>query len=167
MVSTLDGANFTEGATAQIDVTVFAFSTGSEDNLDLYYAADGTNPTWVYLTTIATPTGGTQVLSTQYTLPVGGLQAVRGNFRYQGAVSSCSTGNWDDHDDLVFAVEAPGGCVSDNDCSDNLFCNGNETCIAGTCQAGTPPAVDDNVSCTNDGCDEVNDVVVTTRRPRR
>ena len=28
------------------------------------------------------------------------------------------------------------------------------------CQAGTPPATDDGVVCTDDSCDEVNDVVV-------
>jgi len=45
-----------------------------------------------------------QALSTTYTLPTGALQAIRANFRYQGSASSCSTGAYDDHDDLVFAV---------------------------------------------------------------
>src|SRR5207247_8862434 len=40
------------------------------------------------------------------TLPSGSLQAVRANFRYQGSASSCSTGAYDDHDDLIFAVGA-------------------------------------------------------------
>jgi len=39
-----------------------------------------------------------------FTLPAGSLQAVRANFRYTGSASSCSTGAYDDHDDLVFAV---------------------------------------------------------------
>jgi len=30
------------------------------------------------------------------------------------------------------------------------------------CQAGTPPVIDDGVPCTDDSCDEVNDVVVNT-----
>ena len=34
------------------------------------------------------------------------LMAVRVNFRYNGSVGSCTTGSYDDHDDLVFAVEA-------------------------------------------------------------
>src|SRR6266853_959940 len=53
-------------------------------------------------------------LSTSYTLPSGNLQAVRANFRYQGSPSSCSTGAYDDHDDLIFAVGAgaPGFTVS-------------------------------------------------------
>ena len=32
--------------------------------------------------------------------------AVRVNFRYEGSRGSCTTGNFDDHDDLVFAVES-------------------------------------------------------------
>ena len=48
----------------------------------------------------------------------------------------------------------------DADCDDALFCNGTESCVAGTCQAGSAPAIDDGVACTDDSCDEVNDVVV-------
>ncbi len=54
------------------------------------------------------------------------------------------------------------GCVVNADCDDGLFCNGAETCVAGTCQAGTPPNCDDGVSCTVDSCDEVGDTCVNT-----
>jgi len=54
------------------------------------------------------------------------------------------------------------GCLGDGDCDDGLFCNGAETCAAGTCQAGTAPSIDDGVTCTDDSCDEVLDVVVNT-----
>jgi hypothetical protein len=62
------------------------------------------------------------------------------------------------------------GCQSDctytaasTSCSDGEFCNGEETCDgSGVCQSGTPPLVDDGVGCTEDSCDEVNDVVVNT-----
>jgi hypothetical protein len=47
-------------------------------------------------------------------------------------------------------------------CPDGLFCNGAETCTSGTCQSGTPPSVDDGVGCTDDSCDEENDVIVNT-----
>ena len=30
-------------------------------------------------------------------------------------------------------------CIVDADCDDGLFCNGDETCVAGNCQAGTLP----------------------------
>jgi hypothetical protein len=47
---------------------------------------------------------GQQTLSATYTLPSGALQAVRAQFRYQGAASSCTSGGYNDRDDLVFAV---------------------------------------------------------------
>lgn len=53
-------------------------------------------------------------------------------------------------------------CAVSAECDDGLFCNGTETCVAGICQSGTPPAVDDGVPCTIDACDETNDVVVHT-----
>ncbi len=106
-VSTLDGSPLRAGKTVKLDVTVWAWSTGSSDSLDLFYTADATNPTWTYLTTIKPPAGGAHVLSTTYTLPEGGMQAVRGNFRFLGAQGSCSTGGFNDRDDLVFDVLPP------------------------------------------------------------
>jgi hypothetical protein len=58
--------------------------------------------------------------------------------------------------------EATPGCSGDPDCDDGAFCNGAETCPAGTCQPGTPPSVDDGVSCTVDSCDEASDTIVNT-----
>jgi hypothetical protein len=169
VVSTLDGIDFIEGATVQIDATVWAWSTGSSDTLDLYYAADANSPTWEYITSIVPSAGGTQTLSAQYILPAGGLQAVRANFRYVGSAGSCTTGTYDDHDDLVFAVNTgappPTGCEVDSDCDDGLFCNGAETCNVGTgtCQAGTPVECgDDGISCTDDECDEQTDSCKST-----
>ena len=49
------------------------------------------------------------------------------------------------------------GCVVDADCNDNLYCNGTETCNAGTCQAGTAPDCSDGVNCTADSCNEATD----------
>jgi len=107
MVATTDGSNLAPGKTVTISATVYAYSTGSSDALDLYYAANASSPTWVFIKTIVPPTGGAQTLTANYTLPSGGsLQAVRANFRYLGSASSCSTGAYDDHDDLVFAVAA-------------------------------------------------------------
>jgi hypothetical protein len=46
-------------------------------------------------------------------------------------------------------------------CGDGLYCNGAEVCHPTLgCQAGTPVACGDGVSCTVDSCDEVNDVCV-------
>ena len=88
----------------RISATVWAWTTPSADHLDLYYAANATSPTWTLLTTLTPTAAGAQTLTATYTLPAGTLQAVRAHFRYNGAVTSCSTGAYDDHDDLIFAV---------------------------------------------------------------
>ena len=51
-------------------------------------------------------------------------------------------------------------------CDNGYFCDGAETCdVVNDCQAGTPPVLDDGVSCTVDTCDELNDEVVHTPDP--
>ncbi len=76
--------------------------------LDLYHAGDANNPSWNYITTLQAPAAGSQTLSAQYTLPAGGnMQAVRASYRLNGSADPCSPGNFDDHDDLVFTLEAP------------------------------------------------------------
>ncbi|HVE81762.1 MAG TPA: S8 family serine peptidase [Myxococcales bacterium] len=107
-VSTVDGTALAPGKTVRVDATVWAWNTGSTDSLDLYYAANAANPSWVYLTTLLPPSGGVQVLSATYALPPGSLQAVRGVFRYGSAAAACDTGSFNDRDDLVFAVGSGG-----------------------------------------------------------
>ena len=163
VVSTLDGYDFAEGATVRIDATVWAWSTGSSDHLDLYYAANANSPTWTFITSLVPPAGGAQTLSATYTLPAGSLQAVRANFRYSGtASSSCSGGSYDDADDLVFAVNSgTPACTSNAQCDDGPFCNGAETCSAGSCQPSTNPcAVGTTCNETTNSCD-ANPVTVT------
>ncbi|MEM7582585.1 MAG: reprolysin-like metallopeptidase, partial [Acidobacteriota bacterium] len=157
VVSALDGADMVEGATVRIDATVWAWTTPSEDTLDLYYAADATNPSWTLITSITPSTAGEQTLSAQYTLPAGTLQAVRAQFRYQSTNAACSSGTYNDRDDLVFAVGAAAGCSVDADCDNGLFCDGAETCNAGVCESGTAPNCGDGVSCTVDSCNESTD----------
>ena len=158
VVRTLDLFDMVEGATVEIEATVFAWSTGASDTADFYYAADANSPSWTYIGSVTPPGGGIQTLTQQYTLPAAGTHAVRVNFRYQGSAGSCTTGAYDDRDDLVFEVaSATPGCSVDADCDDGLFCNGSETCNAGTCQAGTAPNCNDGVSCTDDSCNEGTD----------
>jgi subtilisin family serine protease/PKD repeat protein len=108
-ISSVDGSPLAAGKQVRVDVTVWAWSTGSSDSLDLYYTANANNPSWTFLGTFKPAAGGAQVLSTTYTLPAGTLQAVRGAFRYGGtAASSCTTGSYDDRDDLVFPVDNNG-----------------------------------------------------------
>jgi hypothetical protein len=107
-VSTLDGAALTAGKTVRVEATVWAFSSYTSDYLDLYSAADASNPNWIFLGTFSPTGAGTQVLSTTYVLPSGGRQALRGVFRYNGVASACGTvGGYDDRDDLVFPVATP------------------------------------------------------------
>jgi hypothetical protein len=104
VVSSTNGGALTHGNTVTVTATVWAWNTGSSDSLDLYYTANANSPSWVFIGTLVPPAGGAQALSATYTLPTGSLQAVRANFRYLGSASSCSTGTYDDHDDLIFAV---------------------------------------------------------------
>lgn len=58
------------------------------------------------------------------------------------------------------AAEADVGpeCTGDVDCDDGLWCNGEETCNEdGRCETGEPPDCDDDVLCTQDSCDEIED----------
>ena len=113
-IQTTDGSNLAPGKTVKVSATVWAYSGFTSDHLDLYYAANASSPSWVLIGTITPTAAGAQTLTANYTLPSGGSQAVRAQFRYNGSASSCSTGAYDDHDDLVFAVGAgtPGFTVA-------------------------------------------------------
>ena len=47
--------------------------------------------------------------------------------------------------------------LSSDSCDNGDFCDGEEYCAAGTCQAGTPVNCDDVNACTDDSCDEGGD----------
>lgn len=104
-VFTQDGLNLAAGLPATVEATVWAYTGYDADHLDLYAAADAASPTWRYLGTLQPAGAGPQILSAQFVLPAGGVQAVRAHYRYAGSPSSCGTGSYDDHDDLAFAVE--------------------------------------------------------------
>jgi leucyl aminopeptidase len=105
-VATNDGTNLARGKQVTVTATVWAYSS-TADTLDLYYAANASSPTWTLIGSYKPAGSGARTITATYTLPAGGttLQAVRANFRYQGTASACSTGSYDDHDDLIFAVQ--------------------------------------------------------------
>jgi hypothetical protein len=105
-VVSVDTSNFAPAKTVRIDATVWAFSSFTADKLDLYYTGNANAPDWIYLTTLTPTAAGAQTLSATYLLPSGPLQAVRARFRYHGKAAACGRGSYDDHDDLVFAVDA-------------------------------------------------------------
>lgn len=72
-----------------------------------------------------------------------------------GPDSSYGHGRIDVVNSLILAAPE---CESDLDCTDGLFCNGNEPCIQGKCVAGAPPICDDMISCTTDDCDVISDL---------
>jgi len=110
-IKTTSGNPFAAGETVEVNATVWAWSTGTSDRADLYYTRDATvTPVvWEPISVDVMPGGGgVQTITAQYVVPTGGasLHAVRANFRYGGSVKTCSTGSYDDTDDLVFAVGA-------------------------------------------------------------
>jgi hypothetical protein len=104
-VVSVDTTNFAPSKTVRIDATVWAYGGFAGDKLDLYYAANANTPDWIYITTLTPAAAGAQTLSATYVLPNGALQAVRARFRYHGKAAPCGRGAYDDHDDLVFAVD--------------------------------------------------------------
>jgi PKD repeat protein len=104
VISSTDGGPLTAGKTAQVTATMWAYGTANA--IDFYSAADASNPSWTFLSSISASAAGTQLLSTTFTLPAGGLQAVRAHLRYNGSASPCSTGSYDESDDLIFAVSS-------------------------------------------------------------
>jgi len=105
VISSTDGGPLTAGKVARITATVWAYSATS-NALDLYSAANANSPTWTFLNTIVPSGTGAQTLTTTFALPTGGLQAIRAHFRSGGSASACSTGAYDESDDLVFAVSS-------------------------------------------------------------
>lgn len=115
-ISTTDGSPLAAGATAKVDALVWSW--GSSDALDVYFAPDANNPVWTFIATV--PAVASQQLvdmSTSFTLPPATLPVIRATWRFSGAADACTTGSFDDHDDLVF-VYGPGPCA--NLCSNPL-----------------------------------------------
>ncbi|ADO75261.1 S8 family serine peptidase [Stigmatella aurantiaca] len=104
-IATVDGGPLLPGKEVTISATIWAWSTFANDKLELFHTADANNPSWTHLGTLAPTKAGSQVITKTFTLPAGSLQAIRGLVRYNGTAGvSCSTGSYDDHDDLIFAL---------------------------------------------------------------
>ena len=115
-VAAVDGGLFEEGSVVKVDVTAFIVSYVS-NFVDLYYADDALAPVWRHIATLTPPAGGLQTLSSGYTLPAGQVQAIRARLRYRTIETPCGSSNYDDHDDLVFAVGTPYTPASGNSIS--------------------------------------------------
>jgi hypothetical protein len=166
-VVSVDGTPFAAGKQVRVEVTAHVWPGGpTQDHLDIYQAANANSPVWTAVATNITPTAGQtgmQTFTATYTLPSGGLQAVRAQFRYQGAASACTSGAYNDRDDLVFAVtSAPVTTVF----SDNFETatgwttnpNGTDTATTGAWQRGDPQPTNSSGPKQIDAFSPVNDL---------
>jgi leucyl aminopeptidase len=103
-VTTNDGTNLAAGKQVTVTATVWAYSS-TADTADIYYAPNANSPVWTLIGSYKPSGSGARTITATYTLPAGALQAVRVNFRYNSTVGTCSTGAYNDRDDLVFAVQ--------------------------------------------------------------
>jgi hypothetical protein len=144
-----------------------------DDILTLQAEMESRHPSWV----LVVP-GGTPSCTLNATTNVNG--------RYLNGVSASSTcgtnatsysgrfihieqkrdfrlpADWVDAIDATWPAGSGSGCNVDADCDDGAFCNGVETCNAGSCLSGTAPNCDDGVSCTDDACNEGSDSCAST-----
>jgi subtilisin family serine protease len=105
-VRRIDGSNLAPGKTVRIEARVWAYSTASSDQLDLYLANDASALVWTPLATLTPTSAGANTLTASTVLPQGGAyQVLRARLRFGGTAAPCGDGVYDDHDDLVFAVD--------------------------------------------------------------
>lgn len=74
------------------------------DKLDVYVAPNALSPTWEWVATLTPTRAGPQVLGVDHVLGAGALQAIRVQLRHAGTEQPCTAGEFDDRDDLAFAV---------------------------------------------------------------
>ena len=99
------GGFIVEGGRAYVSVKVWCWGSGASDTADIYITNDASAPDWNHLVSIGCPGGGEQMLKHAFDVGQGTTQSIRVNFRYNGAQSTCSSGSYDDHDDIIFTVK--------------------------------------------------------------
>jgi subtilisin family serine protease len=97
-------AGLKEGGAVRIEAKIWATVSYVTDSLDVYVASNALSPSWQWVATLTPTRAGAQVLGVDHVLGAGALQAVRVQLRHAGTAQPCSTGAFDDHDDLAFAV---------------------------------------------------------------
>ncbi|HYV43343.1 MAG TPA: Ig-like domain-containing protein [Myxococcaceae bacterium] len=106
VIASTSGGPLARGQSATVTVTAWIWGAGS-DYVDLYLSPSATSPTWTYLTTLQATGNGQQNLTTSFVVPATAttLPVIRATNRYGGAASPCTTGPYDDRDDLAFTVQ--------------------------------------------------------------
>ena len=105
-IGAVDGKHFREGSIIFIEAYVYA-RKNLPYTVDFYHASDATDPKWTFVgEKSAVTTNGFKKLTVVHAIQGGVLQAVRVNLRDgdRKEGSTCTLGNRNDVDDLVFAV---------------------------------------------------------------
>jgi hypothetical protein len=108
-IKTVDNGPLAAGKQVTVELTAWCFSN-TETRYDLYYTTNAATPSWTPLRTdVACTVGvGTEVVRHTFTLgTTTGKHAIRAQARYRGTPSTCTVGDYNDRDDLVFTVGAP------------------------------------------------------------
>jgi hypothetical protein len=123
------------GGAAQAEVDVWAYVGYSSDVVDLYVTATPSSPVWTLIGSRTATKAGAQTIIVPFILPSasGPRFAIRAQFRYLGSASSCTSGPYNDRDDLVFTVAGGGG-------SSGLINGGFESGLASWSGAGSVSA---------------------------
>ncbi|NTX03767.1 endopeptidase [Myxococcus sp. CA040A] len=105
VIKTTDQGAFATGKQVTVEVTVWCW--GTTDFFDLYYTTNASAPSWTALTTNVACTAGGVARTFTHTFNLGataGTHAIRPQFRFNGTASACTSGSYNDRDDLVFSV---------------------------------------------------------------
>ena len=104
-----DGTAITVGKQVIAEVDVWAYASYTTDKLDLFITSNTTTPSWALVATLTPTKAGASTLTATFTMPstLSFNYALRTQFRWMGSATPCTTGPYDDRDDLVFAVRWP------------------------------------------------------------
>jgi len=175
-VTKIGCGGFSVGDQVRVDANVWCWGT-ADDYYYVYHADSTVTPVWTLVGQGNCPASGAQTVSATFNLgPSVGDQAVRVVFGYnEPLATSCGTGSYTDHDDVVLGVAAAcadidgdgygDGCAPGADaCDGNQYAWTAPACV--TCIDGEPDGwrgVCDDPAGYNNGvdpdCDDADDAV--------
>jgi len=104
LIRTTDDTNIEPNK--QVNLYIYAWCSNTNDYLDIYYSDTINSPIWTLLSTYQCDvTNTTKQFSHTFTLSsTQGYHVIRANYRNGGTASSCTSGIYNDHDDLIITV---------------------------------------------------------------
>jgi hypothetical protein len=100
---------------------------------------------------------GTTLLATDTTSPYSYAWAITGANNGSHSLTAKAydaAGNLKVSATVSVVINISAGCTSNAGCDDGIYCNGAETCQAGTCVKGVAITCNDSNACTSDTCSE-------------